>query len=317
MQIKNNIVKKDNNKMSTFLASPAMQNLLANNVRNSKTFCASVISLVSNNPTIAECEKGSVVAACMLGDSLNLSCSTTLGYFYCVPFNDKKSGMKKAQFILGYKGFVQLAIRSGNYKKLNVLPIKAGELKRWDPLNEELEIRLIEDEAEREQAETIGYYASFEYLNGFRKAIYWSKEKMLAHAARYSKAFNAETYQKYIAGQIPAGDMWKYSSFWYKDFDAMGCKTMIRQLISKWGITSAEMVKAMESDEKTIQANSDGTTEAIDVVPEAPEGKPEALPAPEAKAEPKTADANQEYQDSGFYEGELPAEEDPFLEGMQ
>lgn len=308
MQIKNNIVKKDNNKMSTFLASPAMKQLLANNVRNSKTFSTSVISLVSNNPTIAECEKGSVVAACMLGDSLNLSCSTTLGYFYCVPFNDKKSGMKKAQFILGYKGFIQLAIRTGAYKKLNVLPIKAGELKRWDPLNEELEIRLIEDEAEREQAETIGYYASFEYQNGFRKAIYWSKAKMLTHAARYSKAFSAEAYQKLLAGQVSEKEMWKYSSFWYKDFDAMGCKTMIRQLISKWGITSAEMVKAMESDEKTITANEDGTTEAIDVVPEAPE----ALPAPEPKAEqPKS-----EVEDNSpeIYEGEIPPEEeDPFL----
>ena len=312
MQLKNNIVRKDNNKMSTFLASPAMQNLLANNVRNSKTFCASVISLVSNNPLIAECEKSSVVSACMLGDSLNLSCSSTLGYFYCVPFQDKKSGMKKAQFILGYKGFVQLAIRSGNYKKLNVLPIKAGELKRWDPLNEELEIRLIEDEAEREQAETIGYYASFEYLNGFRKAIYWSKSKMIAHADRYSKAFNYATYQKIQAGQISESEMWKYSSFWYKDFDAMACKTMIRQLISKWGITSAEMVKAMESDEKTIQANSDGTTEAIDVVPEAPEARPEALPAPEAKAEQPKSEVEDNSPD--VYEGEIPPEEeDPFL----
>jgi recombination protein RecT len=298
--------------MSTFLASPAMQNLLANNVRNSKTFCSSVISLVSNNPLIAECEKSSVVSACMLGDSLNLSCSSTLGYFYCVPFQDKKSGMKKAQFILGYKGFVQLAIRSGNYKKLNVLPIKAGELKRWDPLNEELEILLIEDEAEREQAETIGYYASFEYLNGFRKAIYWSKSKMIAHADRYSKAFNYATYQKIQAGQISESEMWKYSSFWYKDFDAMACKTMIRQLISKWGITSAEMVKAMESDEKTIQANSDGTTEAIDVVPEAPEGKPEALPAPEAKA--VLPESKVEDNSPDVYEGEIPPEEeDPFL----
>lgn len=308
MQIKNNIIKKDNNKMSTFLASPAMKQLIANNVRNSKTFSTSVISLVSNNPAIAECEKGSVVAACMLGDSLNLSCSTTLGYFYCVPFNDKKTGMKKAQFILGYKGFIQLAIRTAAYKKLNVLPIKAGELKRWDPLNEELEIRLIEDEAEREQAETIGYYASFEYQNGFRKAIYWSKAKMLTHAARYSKAFSAEAYQKLLAGQVSEKEMWKYSSFWYKDFDAMGCKTMIRQLISKWGITSAEMVKAMESDEKTITANEDGTTEAIDVVPEAPE----ALPAPEPKAEQPKSEA--EDNSPEIYEGEIPPEEeDPFL----
>ena len=89
--------------------------------------------------------------------------------YYLVPFNDNKNHCKKAQFQLGYKGYIQLAIRSGYYKKLNVLAIKKGELVKFDPLEEEIEVQLIDDEEQREQAETIGYYAMFEYQNGFKK----------------------------------------------------------------------------------------------------------------------------------------------------
>lgn len=149
------------------------------------------------------------------------------------------------------KGYIQLAIRSGQYKKLNVLAIKAGELKSWDPLNEEIEIELIQNEREREKAETIGYYAMFEYINGFRKALYWSRDKMEAHADRYSKAFSLSAYAKLKAGKVPPQEEWKYSSFWYKDFDSMAIKTMLRQLISKWGIMSIEMQSAFLNDGKT------------------------------------------------------------------
>ena len=149
-----------------------------------------------------------------------------------------------AQFILGYKGMIQLAIRSGMYKKLNVLSIKEGELIRYDPLNEEIEVNLIDDEVQRENAETIGYYAMFEYTNGFRKSLYWSKEKMKNHGKTYSKSFD------------------KSSSFWQKDFDVMAYKTMLRQLISKWGIMSIDMQIAYESDMAVIK--EDGSKEYID-----------------------------------------------------
>lgn len=155
-------------------------------------------------------------------------------------------GGKVAQFQLGYKGYIQLAIRSGQYKKLNVLAIKEGELIRYDPLNEEIEVRLIDNELEREQAKTIGYYAMFEYTNGFRKTMYWSKEKMEAHALKYSKGYQAK----------------KGYTFWEKDFDAMAYKTMLRQLISKWGIMSIEMQTAMDGDMAVI--NEDGTKEYVD-----------------------------------------------------
>lgn len=150
------------------------------------------------------------------------------------------------------KGFIQLAIRSGQYKKLNVLSIKEGELINYDPLTEELKVQLIEDEYEREQKETIGYYAMFELVNGFSKTMYWSKRKMMAHAEKYSSAFQynggASALKKLEAGEIPEKDLWKYSSFWFKDFDGMAYKTMIRQLISKWGIMSIDMQTAFTND---------------------------------------------------------------------
>lgn len=190
-----------------------------------------------------------------------------------VPFNKKiklangeEKQIKVAQFQLGYKGYIQLAIRSGYYKTINVLAIKDGELIKYDPLTEELEVNLIEDDEVREQTQTIGYYAMFEYLNGFRKTMYWSKKKMLSHADTYSKAFNKEAYQKLIDGQVPAKEMWKYSSFWYKDFDGMAYKTMLRQLISKWGIMSIELQNAMEKDMAEIK--EDGTPDYIDTAPE-------------------------------------------------
>lgn len=164
------------------------------------------------------------------------------------------------------KGYIQLAIRSGYYKKLNVLAIKEGELVRFDPLEEEIVVDLVQDDTKREALPTIGYYASFQYQNGFKKAMYWSKEKMMAHADKYSAAFSAEKYQLLQEGKIPEKEMWKYSSFWYKDFDGMAYKTMLRQLISKWGIMSIEMQKAMDGDMGAI--NEDGSVDYVDNVSE-------------------------------------------------
>lgn len=212
---------------------------------NKQRFMTSVISAVNNNPALQECTNGSILSAALLGESLKLSPSPQLGQYYMVPFNDKNKG-KVAQFQLGYKGYIQLAIRSGQYKKLNVLAIKEGELIRFDPLNEEIEVKLIEDEETREQAETIGYYAMFEYTNGFKKAMYWSKKKMEAHALKYSMGYRAK----------------KGYTFWEKDFDGMAYKTMLRQLISKWGIMSIDMVSAMDSDMAVI--NEDGTKTYVD-----------------------------------------------------
>lgn len=253
---------------SAFLTSDAIKARINNMVggKDGQRFITSIISAVSTNPMLAECDHSTILSAAMLGESLKLSPSPQLGQYYLVPFNDKKRGTKVAQFQLGYKGYIQLAIRSGQYKKLNVLAIKEGELIRFDPLNEEIEVKLIENDTVREAAPTIGYYAMFEYINGFRKAMYWSREKMMAHADKFSMAFSAEKYQDLLDGKIPQSEMWKYSSFWYKDFDGMAYKTMLRQLISKWGIMSIDLQKAMDGDMGTI--HEDGSVDYVDNSPE-------------------------------------------------
>ena len=113
-------------------------------------FIASISSAVATNQDLQECDAGTILSGALLGESLNLSPSPQLGQYYLVPFNDSKKGYKVAQFQLGYKGYIQLAIRSGQYKKLNVLAIKKDELIKYDPLNEEIEVNLIDDEEERE-----------------------------------------------------------------------------------------------------------------------------------------------------------------------
>lgn len=241
---------------SVVINSNVFKKLINNTIKDPKRqakFVTAITSAVSTTPALQACEPVSIVSGALLGEALNLSPSPQLGHYYLVPFEDKKNGISKAQFILGYKGYIQLAVRSGYYKKLNVLPIKQGELIRFDPLEEEMDVQLIQDEREREQAETIGYYAMFEYQNGFRKAIFWSKEKMECHALRYSQGYKNDKRK---------GTAW---TFWSKDFDGMACKTMLRQIISKWGIMSIDLQTAIEKDNGVI--HTDGSVEFIDSAP--------------------------------------------------
>lgn len=249
-------------KFSVAITTEGYQKLINNTLgdpNRSKRFIATITSAVAVNQNLQECDAGSILASALLGESLNLSPSPQLGQFYLVPFNDRKAGCSKAQFILGYKGYLQLAMRSGQLKKINAVEIKQGELIKFDPLNEEIECKLISDWNEREAAETIGYYAFFELTNGFRKAIYWSKEQMMSHADKYSPAFSREKYIAIQEGKIAEKDMWQYSSFWYKNFDDMAKKTMLRQLISKGGCPmSTEMIMAYEKDNSFNEVDDKG-----------------------------------------------------------
>ena len=237
--------------LTAYLTQDAVKDQISKVVggKDGQRFISSIISAVNTNPALQQCTNQSILSGALLGEALKLSPSPQLGQFYLVPYEDKDRG-KVAQFQLGYKGYIQLAIRSGQYKKLNVLAIKEGELVRFDPLNEEIEVKLIEDEEVREQAATIGYYAMFEYVNGFKKAIYWSRTKMEAHALKYSPGYKRDKQK---------GTAW---TFWSKDFDGMAYKTMLRQLISKWGIMSIEMTMAMDSDMAVI--NEDGTKNYVE-----------------------------------------------------
>ena len=271
MAVQNSLARQDQSmKLSVYLQNDAVKKQINQVVggKNGTRFISSIVSAVQSTPALQECTSPSIVNAALLGEALNLSPSPQLGQFYMVPFDNKKKGCKEAQFQLGYKGYIQLAIRSGYYKKLNVLAIKEGELVRYDPLDEEVEVNLIDDDILREEAPTMGYFAMFEYENGFRKTLYWSKKKMLAHAEKYSFAFykngGAKSLELLEQGKIPEKDMWKYSSFWFKDFDGMALKTMLRQLISKWGIMSFYLQNAIDKDMAVI--HEDGKTEYVDAV---------------------------------------------------
>lgn len=271
MAVNNSLARQDQSmKLSVYLQNDAVKKQINQVVggKNGTRFISSIVSAVQSTPALQECTSPSIVNAALLGEALNLSPSPQLGQFYMVPFDNKKKGCKEAQFQLGYKGYIQLAIRSGYYKKLNVLAIKEGELVRYDPLDEEVEVNLIDDDILREEAPTMGYFAMFEYENGFRKTLYWSKKKMLAHAEKYSFAFykngGAKSLELLEQGKIPEKDMWKYSSFWFKDFDGMALKTMLRQLISKWGIMSIDLQNAIDKDMAVI--HEDGKTDYVDAV---------------------------------------------------
>lgn len=269
MAVNNSLARQDQSmKLSVYLQNDAVKKQINQVVggKNGTRFISGIVSAVQSTPALQECTSPSIVNAALLGEALNLSPSPQLGQFYMVPFDNKKKGCKEAQFQLGYKGYIQLAIRSGYYKKLNVLAIKEGELVRYDPLDEEVEVNLIDDDILREEAPTMGYFAMFEYENGFRKTLYWSKKKMLAHAEKYSFAFykngGARSLELLEQGKIPEKDMWKYSSFWFKDFDGMALKTMLRQLISKWGIMSIDLQNAIDKDMAVI--HEDGKTDYVD-----------------------------------------------------
>lgn len=257
MAVQNQIVPKAQQtvSMAAFLNKP---NVLANidqtlGMENRQRFITGVISAVNANPVLKDCTQMSVLSGALLGESLKLSPSPQLGHYYLVPYDQKEKldrngnvvtpASKVAQFQMGYKGYIQLAIRSGQYKNINVLSIKAGELVHFDPLTEEIKVNIIQDFEAREEAPTIGYYAMFRLNNGFVKAIYWSRQKMESHALKYSTGYKKDREKG-----------WKYT-FWSKDFEGMAYKTMLRQLIGKWGIMSIEMQNAFEGD-MTFTENS-------------------------------------------------------------
>lgn len=275
-------------KFSAAISSAGYQRLINNTLgdpERARRFVASITSAVAVNPALQDCEPGTILAGALLGESLNLSPSPQLGQYYLVPFEQKlkdangktawifdengnhvldKNGKwmayteKRAQFVLGFKGYLQMAIRSGQYRDIDAMEVHDGEYLGKDPATGKPRFQFIENDDERDARPVIGYMAYFEYLNGFRKTLFWSRQKMMNHADQNSPAFSAQAMQQIEAGQVAQEDMWNYSSFWYKDFDAMAKKTMLRQLISKWGIMSVEMQQAYVQDSKFIQIDENG-----------------------------------------------------------
>lgn len=237
----NTLQKADPKKMGlkALLQSPSVQERFKSVLKDkSAGFTSSVLTLVNNDSYLADSEPMSIMTGAMVAATLDLPLDKNLGYAYLVPFNAKENGVwvKKAQFILGYKGYIQLAQRSGQYKALNVVTVYEGQLKSWNPLTEEFEF-----DYENKLSDTvIGYVGYFKLSNGFEKTTYWTKEQVEAHRLRNAKGKD----------KSPSG-------VWKDDFDAMAHKTVLRNLLSKWGILSIEMQKAVSTDENSVSLDED------------------------------------------------------------
>ncbi|WP_297422698.1 recombinase RecT [Clostridium sp.] len=179
----------------------------------------SIINLVNGDKELMECEPSSIIDACMVAASLGLSIDKNLEYVWIIPYK------KKANFSLGYKGYIQLLIKTGEYKTINVIEVYEGQLKSWNPLTEEFDI----DVTAKKSDAVIGYAGYFEMVNGFRKSVYWSKENM--------DAFRNNSFK---------------SDFrWNSDYKAMAKRTVVRTMFSKWGNLSFEIQKAYCEDINT------------------------------------------------------------------
>jgi recombination protein RecT len=229
--------------LTTTLSSDVVKNkvnAIIGDEKKGAKFISSLTSMINQNPALAECEQASLINSALVGFALELS--PQLQQFYVVPFKDTRNNRTVATYQMGWKGYWQLAMRSGQYKSLNVSEVREGEKVNFDRLSGQVQVSWIDD-AERETKKVIGYVAYFQLLNGFEKAIYWDHAKMKAHAEKYSLGYRSD---------IQKGT--KYT-FWSKDFDGMAFKTLIRQLISKYGVMSIEMETAYRNDMAAIEDN--------------------------------------------------------------
>lgn len=204
--------------------------------KKSAGFISSVLTVVSQNKLLQNADMRTVLSSASIAASLDLPIIPSLGRAWIVPYKGA------AQFQIGYLGLVELAQRSGLYKSINVVTVYEGEVTHWNKFTEEIEY----GEAESDVA--IGYCASFELLNGFRKVVYWTKDAVIKHAQRFSKSY----------GNGP----------WSSDFNAMAQKTVLAYMLRHWGPMSIEMQKAMDADpdthEKPLDLSKDESVETID-----------------------------------------------------
>ena len=291
------------NSIASYLSNDAVRGSIEKVVagKNMDRFVTSIVSAVQANPALARCTNQSILSAALMGESLQLPPSPQLGYYYMVGYKNKKqingrlTEVEEAQFQLGWKGEVQLAIRSGMYKNIVVNEIKEGEIE-YNPITEDITLHPIMNPTEREKAKTIGYYAAFELMSGFKKQMFAPVEKIQAHAKQYSKSYRYDLNNG------------KKSSVWSTNFDAMAKKTMIRMLLSKWGIMSVQMQQAYINDMSVI--DEDGTARYVDNQPETIE---------ERVHEDISANANsQAFEDSEVIDAEVVEEpEAPVVEAPQ
>lgn len=185
-------------------------------------FISSVLQTVNNNKLLSKADPATVLNAAATAASLDLPINQSLGRAWIVPFKGQ------AQFQIGYKGFVELAQRSGKYRAINAIAVYANQYKGFNSLTEEIDGDFSVDGA----GEVVGYAAYFELLNGFKKTVFWSRAKVEQHARRFSKSFS--------------------NGPWKTDFDAMAKKTVLKHTLSNWGVLSVEMQTAHQADQAVI-----------------------------------------------------------------
>lgn len=224
------------------ITSPATQKYLSDLLKERKgQFVSNLTALVANNANLQECEPYTLMFAALKATALNLPIEPSLGMAHVIPFKNKKRNITEAQFQIGYKGFQQLALRTGQYKNINTTDVRAGEIGKRNRLTGEIEWNWIDDEAKRLQTPIIGYVNYFRLLNGFESTFYMSKEEMNAHALRYSQTYKSE--KQYIREQ----------SKWTTDFDSMALKTVIKLNLSKNGVLSTELQDAIRADQSVMR----------------------------------------------------------------
>lgn len=206
-------------------------------------FVNNVTALVANNKALQECEPLSIMYAATKATALDLPLDQNLGFAYVIPYKNNRENKTEAQFQLGYRGLVQLAMRSEQFRYINVTDVREGELKRHDRLTGNIEFDWVEDETKREKLKIIGYVGYFELVNGFKKMSYWTNEQLTNHGLRYSQTFASKN------------DYIKKNSKWATDFDAMAKKTVIKLLLSKYAPLSVDMQSAIKYDQAVIGEN--------------------------------------------------------------
>lgn len=244
--------------MRAVVNAEASQALLKDSLKeNAGAFAASIIDLYSSDTYLQNYAPQAVFAEVLKAVSLKLPINKQLGFAYIIPRRDH--GVWKPTFQLGYKGYIQLCMRTGAYRYINAGPVYEGELQKVDKLSGEVD---LSGEPVSENAPVIGYFAYMETLNGFRKCLYWSTDRLLRHVKRYSDSYKSD------------------SKIWKDNFEEMAIKTVLRYLLSHWGVMSTEMEQAFQADNVEAADQMIAGDGAPDYIPaQAEEVPPEAIPA--------------------------------------
>lgn len=250
---------------TTYLNSSATQNYLASVLQEKKSaFVNNIVALVNNSDNLQQCEPMSLMNAAIKATALNLPLDPNLGFAYMIPYRDNKTNTTKAQFQIGYRGLLQMAIKSGQMAAINVTDIREGELQDEDLLTGEIKIKKTEN---RTAKKIIGYVAYIRLTNGFAKTLYATREEIEAHALRFSK-------QQFKG---------KLTSVWASDFDAMAKKTVLKALL-KFAPLSTEIQSIIAAEEQVpVTAYAPEVIEPEVIAMEEPE-PPEEQPTPAGNA---------------------------------